>query len=119
MKTIFSLLFFILSQSCLAQKDTFYVRMIYQKYKKGKNVNVYWMDGDHVYASQIYIPADLYFPIRLNSIKPMTVTFDFSDLTVPPFVLTGDMQFNNGDSILFDIDKRSSTIINKNRFNKK
>ena len=69
--------------------------------------------GPNVYSQSFRIPNKAFMWFRCDSIKPCVINVDYSYPDRKPLLVDG--QFYNGDSIIVDMDSRTSRIINRNK----
>ena len=69
--------------------------------------------GQNVFSQSLQIPNKIFMWFRCDSIKPCVINVDYSYPDKKPLLVSG--QFYNGDSIIVDMDSRTSRVINRKK----
>ena len=91
----------------------FYINFMSTQYKPAI-ATVYISGGlPTVFSQTMYIPNNTFMSFRCGSVNPCRVTVDgaYNELNA----LLANRQFNNGDSIIVNMDKRSIAVINRKK----
>ena len=90
-----------------------YIKFISDNYKPtGTTVYISGF-GLNVFSQSLQIPNKTFMWFRCDSIKPCVINVDYSYPDRKPLLVGG--QFYNGDSIIVDMDSRTSRVINREK----
>jgi hypothetical protein len=107
---LISIMVFI-SQKSFSQR--FYVKCQSDKIKISRICHVYLsgFSNGNVYSESIQIPSKSFWQLRCDSTTSVSLSLDCFRMQV----FTLDERFNNGDSVILDVDNRTAIIINKRK----
>jgi len=123
MKKIFLISCFccLFTTNSFSQVVAIYIKTVSTTIKPYSQADLYYVQNDSVHQNLVIVPSSHFVATYfIDSTKPVTrLMFDVKNNTVKPFMpisyypISGDLQYYSGDSIIFDMDKKSATIINK------
>ena len=104
-------LFSQISKQKTIDTSRFYINFMSTLYKP-TIANVYISGGlPNVFSQTLYIPNNTFMWFRCSSVNPCKVNVDGAYLDLN--TLLANRQFNNGDSIMVNMDARTITVINR------
>jgi len=96
----------------LIDTSRIYIKFISTQYKSTMTT-VYVSGGMNVFSQNLNIPNSTFMWFRCDSIKPSFVNVDYTYPDRKPLLVTG--QFHSGDSLVVDMDSRTTKVINQRR----
>jgi hypothetical protein len=115
MKLVLCLLFSFFCNFAFSQSArNVYVKLVSEDLKTTQYVNVYVEQCKTTHLYQVPLPSSEFVPIYLDcdSISSASLIFDFTnDLSPQKYAKIGYGTFDPGDSVIFDFDKGTKTIV--------